>query len=156
MAQPSCQWLGIFARKTHILANFPAEPWSQSSAWGEFAAIYKTFYRVAVCYNHEWAESSQGASKNTGAGPWKTVKGRKTQGSSGAPDQLRWHLEQPAPRPCSRGAVGKRDSCPQRPPRAIPCPSHGRGGGGPGAAPGSALLLAAGPPGRGRLQRRYA
>lgn len=59
MAQLSCQWLEVFARKTQISANFPAEPWSQSSAWGEFAAIYEAFYRGAVCCAHGWAGSSQ-------------------------------------------------------------------------------------------------
>lgn len=108
----------ICEENTHF-GNFPAEPWSQSSARGEFAAIYKRFYIVAVCCDHEWAGSSQGASKNTGAGPWKTEKGRKTQVSPGAPDQLRWHLELPPPRPCSRGAAGNRDRCPQRPPEVI-------------------------------------
>lgn len=34
MAQPSCQWLEVFVRKTHISANFPAEP-GPSPARGE-------------------------------------------------------------------------------------------------------------------------
>lgn len=63
MAQPSCQWLGVFVRKTHISANFPPEPWSQSSVWGEFAAICTVFYRGAVGSDHGWAGSSQGDSQ---------------------------------------------------------------------------------------------
>lgn len=35
MAQPSTSGLGVFARKTHISANFPAEPLGSSPARGE-------------------------------------------------------------------------------------------------------------------------
>lgn len=149
MAQLSWQWLEVFARKTQISANFPAEPWSQSSAWGEFAAIYEAFYRGAVCCAHGCAGSTQGHSQEQR----KTVTGRKTQLAGEELPVLQRGCGKPGPLPAgtswgfssrSGGRAGRAGQGGPRLPRAGP------------AAPRSALLLAARPAGRGRPQRRHA
>lgn len=82
MAQLSCQWLKVFARKTQISANFPAEPWSQSSAWGEFAAVYEAFYRGAVCCAQGGLGAVRSIPKNSGA-PLENGEGQENPTRSG-------------------------------------------------------------------------
>lgn len=142
-------------KKTHISANFPEEP-GPSPARGENLLPFIRHLTEAL-FAHGWAGSSQGDSQEQGCSPRKTVKGRKTQGSPGAKSLVELELHLPA----HRGAAGNRQRYPQGAPREFPAPPTARGGRArpqPGAAalPGSALLLAPGPPGRGRLQRRYA
>lgn len=65
---------GIFVRKTHVSANFPAESWPQSSGRENLLPFMRHFCRRAVRRVRPRGLAVQGG------GPRETAKSRKTQG----------------------------------------------------------------------------